>query len=304
MKTITLGNGTTMRFRYLPPDTFRMGQRGVDADEEPVHRVRIERGFWMAETAVTQAQFAAFKEDHKNHFAGKPLHPAESMSWHDAVAFCRWLTPKLPDGLLACLPTEAEWEYACRAGTRSEYYSGDGEDALKRVAWYGEHWGTGTHPVGSKGPESVNAFGLFDMHGNVWEWCFDQYDEYGYRTCLDNAADPWFKERDGFFCSEPSTEPRTTPRRIMRGGAWTVPLDQCHAAVRNWGVQVYAAAFVGFRLALVPGPQDNLGVRSPKEKSGAEDQSRRRRPERSEAIDDGCGGNGRSGARKQKNTTE
>ncbi len=121
--------GVDMAFRLIPAGRFRMGSRGYDSTEEPVHEVVIPEPFWMAETPVTQAQFALWTQadeiDHKNHFAGHPDHPAENMDWRQAVSFCDWLTrtkrADFPDGFrLACLPTEAEWEYACRAGTETE----------------------------------------------------------------------------------------------------------------------------------------------------------------------------------------
>jgi formylglycine-generating enzyme required for sulfatase activity len=146
-----------MAFRRIPKGSFRMGSRGYYAEEEPNHRVRITEDFWMAETPVTQAQFAIGTQaagiDHTNHFDGRADNPAENMDWHQAVAYCAWLTetksPTFPAGFsTAALPSEAQWEYACRAGAETEYHSGDGEEALARVGWHDEEWGVGsTHPV-------------------------------------------------------------------------------------------------------------------------------------------------------------
>jgi formylglycine-generating enzyme required for sulfatase activity len=117
---------------------------------------------------------------HENHFANKPDHPAENMDWNQAAAFCEWINKtrrkQLPAGYIAGLPTEAQWEYACRAGTETEFYTGDGEAALQEARWFGEDVDKGsTHPVRLKKP---NAFGLYDMHGNVDEWRRDAWDEH------------------------------------------------------------------------------------------------------------------------------
>jgi formylglycine-generating enzyme required for sulfatase activity len=113
-----------MAFRRIPAGRFRMGQRGEYASEEPVHGVEIPYAFWMGETLVTHEQFAVWKPEHENQFAKRPRHPAESMTWHEAVEYCEWLTKKCRDGIPvemeARLPQEAEWEYACRAGTTTE----------------------------------------------------------------------------------------------------------------------------------------------------------------------------------------
>ena len=155
-----------MAFRLIPAGVFRMGGRGYYAHEEPIHQVRIVEPFWMAETPVTQAQFALWTRaesiEHENRFKDRPDHPAESMDWRQAVSYCDWLTRTqgavFPAGFhLACLPTEAEWEYACRAGTETEYYTGDGEAALAEAGWFGEDWRVGaTHPVRQKAPNGFH----------------------------------------------------------------------------------------------------------------------------------------------------
>jgi formylglycine-generating enzyme required for sulfatase activity len=138
------GEEITMAFRLIPacPEGFLMGSRGYRSTEEPIHRVVITQDFWMGETPVTQAQFAAWNRAtgirHKNHFEGKPNLPAESMTWHHATGYCSWLTAQhasqLPNGhRFASLPAEAHWEYACRGGTHTEYHTGDGVGALRQA---------------------------------------------------------------------------------------------------------------------------------------------------------------------------
>lgn len=133
----TPGGVVEMAFRLLPARTFRMGSRGHNPDEEPVHEAKIVQDFWLAETPVTQAQFALWTEaegiEHEHDFGGHPDHPAENVDWHQANAYGAWLTQtkgqEFP-GLMACLPTEAEWEHACRSGTEPDYYNGDEAAAL------------------------------------------------------------------------------------------------------------------------------------------------------------------------------
>lgn len=271
-----------MVFHAIPPGEFRMGSRGCDADEEPRHRVRIaapqDRAdvppFWMAKTPVTQAQLArwtgsaeyeawfvreaearALQGKHVNHFADKPSHPAENLSWWEAVGFCEWLgrsavapLPRpglaaLPEGwtLRASLPSEAYWEYACRAGTDTEYGSGSGEEALRRVGWFGEKWDEGgAHPVGRLEP---NAWGLFDVHGNVWEWCVDPWDEHAYRGRLDGDDAP-----------VPQADLSSSADRVYRGGSWLSTAWGCRSANRiGWGPSDRLGD-LGFRVCLLPGP--------------------------------------------------
>ena len=164
---IVLAGDVEMAFRFIPPTGkrgFRMGSRDAPEDrmrahEQPVHRVRIPDGFWLGETPVTQAQFAAGTRaeriEHKNAFPGRPEHPAENMTWSQAIEYCAWLTQAeagdFPPGQwLACLPTEAEWEYACRAETESDYYTDDGEAALDETGWYNVNSGDQTHAVREK----------------------------------------------------------------------------------------------------------------------------------------------------------
>lgn len=158
-----------MTFHHIPAGRFRMGQRGKYANEEPVHWVEIPYNLWMAETPVTQEQFAAFDGNHENGFPDNPNHPLKNMTSNRAAEFCEWLaqfTDREVSSHIPQLPLEPEWEYACRARTTTEYHTGDGEDALDRAGWFVGNSKHTTHPVGEKEP---NAFGPFDMPGNVWD---------------------------------------------------------------------------------------------------------------------------------------
>ncbi len=203
--TLTLPGGIPMFFRLITAESFLMGSRGYSPDEEPVHRVIITRDFYLGTFVVTQEQYHAvathcpsLKEaPDPSHFKG-PRRPVENVSWQDATAFCKWLThwAGLPKEVVAArLPTEAEWEYACRAGTETEYYNGDGEAALGVVGWYEANSDTQTHAVDQQVEqrllvdqrEEQKPFVLCGMHGNVWEWCQDVYDPNAYRK----RADRW-----------------------------------------------------------------------------------------------------------------
>lgn len=155
--------GTTMV--YVPAGKFMMGSNNGNADERPVHEVTIKKGFYMGEYEVTQAEYQQLMGNNPSKVKGVRL-PVEQVSWEDAQSFIRKLNEK-DDRFRFRLPSEAEWEYACRAGTTGDY-AGD----VKEMAWFSENSGSRTHAGGDKRP---NAFGLYDIHGNVWEWCADYY---------------------------------------------------------------------------------------------------------------------------------
>ncbi len=258
-----------MPFRLIPPGEFRMGSRGIYRDEEPVHLVKITYPFWLGETPVTQAQFAIWSKagrvEHENGFPGHPDHPAERMTWFDAIRYCEWVArtkrESLPRGFpLVCLPTEAEWEYACRAGTEMDYYTGDGEDALLDAGWYAENSGSTTQPVGRK---VANAFGLCDMHGNVWDWCHDVWDEIAYRQRPDGAHDPGFSERNDEWIPGVDSMLGHSQSRVLRGGSWLGRAFYCRSADRHWFGPFAQFWDLGFRLCLA------CPVRGPAAGSGA-----------------------------------
>jgi len=264
---LTLDEATdiTMAFRLIPAGMFRMGSRGMGRinswfnNEEPVHTVRITEPFWMAETPVTQAQFGVGKPDHENHFPGKPEHPAENLTWHEAGEFCQWLDgteairSQFPPNIASAdLPSETQWEYACRGpddpeqgywGHRCEYHTGDGEAALAEAGWFGEEWGEGsTHPVAHL---KANGWGLFDLHGNVWEWCRDHWNASAYVHREDGIENPEVTE---------TTSGSDSESRVLRGGSWGSSAGDCRSAVRYRFGAGDRGGNSGFRVCLFPGP--------------------------------------------------
>jgi formylglycine-generating enzyme required for sulfatase activity len=248
----------TQRLRWIAPGTFLMGSPESEAgrwDEEgPQHVVTIEHGFWLGETPVTQGLWTAVMGNNPSLFVDLQR-PVEQVSWHDAQAFCAALAPHVP-GDHARLPSEAEWEYACRAGTTTATWAGDlvirGERAapiLDAIAWYGgnsgvefdlkngvdssdwpekqfPHTRAGTRQVGLK---QANPWGLHDMLGNVWEWCADPWRLYG-STAESTAAS----------------------ERVVRGGAWLNLAMNVRAAYRFRHEPGRRRVYLGFRLALQP----------------------------------------------------
>ena len=277
-----LTNSIGMRLVRIEPGTFLMGSPDTDKDafddEKPQHRVRITRPFYLGVHEVTRGQFRRFVDDtgyqteaekdgkggwgwneDAKKFEQNPKytwlnpgfeqtdeHPVVNVSWNDAVAFAEWLSRK--EGVTYRLPTEAEWEYACRAGTTTKYCSGDDPEGLAAVANIADgtaktkypDWSTiaaqdgfiYTAPVGRYNP---NAWGLFDMHGNVWEWCSDGYAaDYYKRSPVDDPPGP-----DG------------ASDRVIRGGGWGYEPRRARSAYRGRFAPGYRSYNLGFRLARV-----------------------------------------------------
>jgi len=222
-------NSMGMKLVLIPTGEFLMGSPDGDpsafAGEQPQHGVRITKPFYLGVTAVTQEQYEGVMGTNPSRFKGAQL-PVEDVSWDDAVAFCRKLGSQ--ERLSYRLPTEAEWEYFCRAGSTSQWCFGDDESLLEEYAWYEKNSGHTTHPVGEKKP---NGWGLHDMHGNVWEWCSDWYGTYA-ATALDDPRGPMA----GSF-------------RVIRGGSWYYGARYCRSAHRSRGTPGSRYNSLGFRLA-------------------------------------------------------
>ncbi|MBI4229424.1 MAG: formylglycine-generating enzyme family protein [Planctomycetes bacterium] len=223
-------NPLGMRFRLIPAGEFLMGSPASEAgrdDDETQHRVRITRPFYMGVTEVTQAQWEAVMRSDPSGFKGADL-SVDRVSWDDCQEFIRRLNAR-EAGVTYRLPTEAEWEYACRAGTTTRYGFGDDEARLGEYAWYFANGGR-TYPVGQK---RANGWGLFDMHGNVWEWCQDWYAEtYGSGEQVDPAG--------------PGSE---DGRRVLRGGSWSNNVGDLRSARRYGSAPSNRLYGCGFRLA-------------------------------------------------------
>lgn len=216
---------------WVAPGTFLMsGTHGSGDDTQ----VTLTHGYWLGRTEVTQEQWQAVMDGIPvpSYFKGSER-PVEQVDWELVMAFCLKLTDweraagRLPGGYAYTLPTEAQWEYACRAGSMG-IYAGD----LAAMAWYDANSGGQTHPVAEKQP---NAWGFYDMHGNVMEWCLD-----------------WYAAFPGGNVSDPVG---TGKRQFhnLRGGSWNGPAGMCRSAFRHWSPTIAGSPSTGFRLALAPG---------------------------------------------------
>ena len=217
-------NSIGMSFKSFPGGTFTMG------DGNTPHHVTLTQPFELGVYEVTQEQYEAVMGTNPSRFKGSQ-NPVEQVSWDDAVEFCRKLS-ELPAekkaGYVYRLPTEAEWEYACRAGTTTEYSYGDSDSKLGAYGWYEGNSGRTTHPVGKKKP---NAWGLYDMHGNVWEWCQDWYGNYP----SGSVTDP--------------TGPASGDDRVLRGGSFLYRSSLARSALRNSARPDSRSYSFGFRPA-------------------------------------------------------
>ena len=249
---------------FVQGGTFKMGSEEGNDDEEPIHSVTL-KSFHISKYEITVAQFAVFiqetayittaeKEDSSRIWRGsnqvgvkwkwkrsifwkhdefgylqpqpKYNYPVIHVSWHDATVYCEWLSRKT--GKKYRLPTEAEWEYAARGGNKSKGYKYSGSNTIEDVAWYSANSSDKTHPVGTK---RANELGLFDMSGNVEEWCHDWDDSYP-----NNAATNPTGAASGEY-------------RIIRGGSWAWDDDECRIAYRNFDIPLTRYYNVGFRIA-------------------------------------------------------
>ena len=224
-----LGGGVKLEMVLIPAGEFLMGTPG-DSARERQHRVRITRPFYLGKFLVTQEQWETVMGSNPSYSIKGPQNPVVGVSWDDCQQFFDKLNAKSGSGRGTFqLPTEAQWEYACRAGSTTEYCFGDDEARLGEYAWYFNNSGDKTHPVGEKKP---NAWGLYDMHGNVWEWCQDWYGAYG----TEAVTDP--------------TGPATGSSRVFRGGGWNEPARFCRSANRYFGPGFHIIG-VSFRVSRV-----------------------------------------------------
>ncbi len=226
---------------------FPASRREWFGKEQPDHSVRLSKAFYLGIREVTQGQYQAVMGNNPSHFQGSDDLPVESVSWLDAVKFCNKLSERekltpfyriddnevtVVDGNGYRLQTEAEWEYACRAKSTTLYPFGDDADKLGEHAWHSSNSESKTHPVGQKLP---NDWGLYDMLGNVLEWCAD-----------------WCDEK--YHSSSPATDPRGLPRsshRVVRGGSWGRAPRYCRPADRDGGMPATRNNDLGFRVSAV-----------------------------------------------------
>jgi formylglycine-generating enzyme required for sulfatase activity len=233
---VDLGGGVTMPFVLIRSGSFQMGSEKGDANEKPVRQVTISKPFYMGKYEVTQEQWSVVMGDNPSIFKGAK-NPVENVSWEDCQKFAAKLQEKVP-GQSFSLPTEAEWEYACRAGSATEYGFGDIAPALGEYAWHNGNSGDKTHPVGAKKP---NAWGLYDMHGNVWEWCADRSGSYLNAEWLNPVG------------------PAGGDNRVMRGGYWGGNAGSCRSAFRFKDLTGARTSTTGFRLT-TPWPKETIVV--------------------------------------------
>ena len=220
-----LRNSIGMEFVHIPAGTFMMGSERGGSDEKPVHQVTISRPFYMGKHEVTQAQFKQIMGKNPSRFSG-PDKPVDKVTWYQAGEFCMRLTAK--EGHRYRLPTDAQWEYACRAGTKTRYSFGDDEGEVGVYAWFDGNSGKSTHAVGKKRP---NPWGLYDMHGNVWEWCRDGKRSYTSSKMVDPVG--------------PSSG-----SRVLRGGAWDDGPGDVRSAARAGIGPAFRRNPRGFRVVL------------------------------------------------------
>jgi formylglycine-generating enzyme required for sulfatase activity len=234
---------------FIPPNSFLMGsptnELSRTTDEGPQTTVILSRGFWIGKYEVTQGEYVSIMNINPSSFPGDLNRPISSVSWLDATNYCAKLTQqelaagRIPAGSAYRLPTEAEWEYAARAGTSTRFSYGDDPDATNLInhAWYSANAGPSLHPVGLKLP---NPWGLYDTEGNVWEWCSDWYGE----------------TLPGGVQIDPKGPPSNPIGfKVMRGGAYDYFDSDCRSARRLYfGAPTLTDSDLGFRVVLAVGP--------------------------------------------------
>jgi len=232
MGSTHLAEGGDWLGKLCKPFGLPWGKQPEASDEMPVHWVEFRRGFWIATTGITNAQYGRFQEKHeRSEYAKGDDTPVVKVSWEDAKSYCAWLAAKA--GRPVRLPSESEWECACRAGSDREFTYGDDEEGLSEYAWFGDVWSSGARAVATKRP---NRWGLHDLHGNVWEWCEDTWHD-SYEDAPTDGS-PWVDEG--------------SPFRVRRGGGFVLPAERCRSAYRFWLQPQFRLRLLGFRPAFVP----------------------------------------------------
>ena len=228
-------NGVSFKLCLVTHGTFLMGaDKSTDPDacdwEGPVHEVSISRDYYVAETLVTQELYEAVMGENPANFFFSPKHPVEQVNWNSCQKFVSKLNKLIPDGTFS-LPTEAEWEFAARGGNSSKGYRFAGSDDADEVSCNGDNSPDETIPVASYAP---NELGLYDMSGNVWEWCQDFYDTYS----ADSVTDP--------------TGPESGEAHVLRGGGFYGNVNSCRVTARGASQPLYNNANLGFRFVFHP----------------------------------------------------
>ena len=229
-------NSIGMKFVLIQPGEFMMGSNEAN-NEKPPHLVEITQPFYLGVYPVTQAEYQAVIGTNPSHFTKNARLPVEQVNWIDSLTFCEELNRLTVERQRQAhyrLPTEAEWEYACRAGSTGKWCTGDDVSSLYDYAWLDKNSARRPHPVGEKKP---NAWGLYDMHGNVWEWCADYYGNYSPAMLTDPQG------------------PTTGSSRVGRGGSWTCGPVRSQSSYRSNNDPSNRYDFLGFRLALSPSIQ-------------------------------------------------
>lgn len=234
-------DGVDYAFRWAPPGTFTMGSPEDEEERhsyETQHEVTLTKGFWILETETTQEMWQSVMGENPSEWKGEKR-PVDSVGREEIDVFCAKLreAAKAPEGVLFQLPTEAQWEYAARAGCADQY----GGKPIDEVAWYGDRDFGGTHDVAQKAP---NAWGLYDTLGNLWEWCVDRYGAY--------ATDESGK---GVAVTDPTgATPEECPGniRVDRGGCWDSQPYECRVGNRGYYDHDRKGPYVGFRFVIIP----------------------------------------------------
>lgn len=222
-------NGVSFKMIAVKGGTFTMGatseQTGADSDESPTHSVTLS-DYYIGETEVTQELWSAVMGSNPSNFTGNMQRPVEKVSWNDCQTFISKLNELT--GETFRLPTEAQWEYAARGGNQAQGRLYSGSNTIDDVAWYTSNSSSTTHPVKTKAP---NELGIYDMSGNVWEWCSDWYGSYSSAA----QTDP--------------TGPSTGSYRVLRGGSWYSIATGCRVADRGSSAPTNSGIYLGLRLA-------------------------------------------------------